>query len=127
MTGFYRNDLTPEDESLGFELNEIEDPDGAGGIYLERVRVKAVVKKLGPIDRIVKINNLATGSVAYQHQRYGTFGTTGSVGWKPYGVTCPNAPQAIRGAESGFDDDQSQPGHVPVTPKIPPDDESEKA
>lgn len=65
-------DLTGEEEDLGFQLQEIDNPDGRA--VSPPVRARAVVFQVEDWERVVKVQG-AGGRAAYQRQVHGV--------WKP--------------------------------------------
>src|SRR5579872_3537905 len=77
----YADELTREEKNWGFELLDVKDPRES---QLGRPKIKAVVYKLGPSDRIVRVATVK-GNWAYRHQRYGRMGTMTTPNWLPVG------------------------------------------
>ena len=63
--------LTPEEEQLGFRLRDIVDPNGRFARHPKKI--PAVVYELSSHDRILKVWNRNTKTSAYHFQRFGAF------------------------------------------------------
>lgn len=67
----YSDQLTPEEQQLGFRLREIIDPNGR--YARQPKKVQAVVYEINSHDRIIKVKNRNTKTLTYHFQRFGTF------------------------------------------------------
>lgn len=112
----YSDDLTSEEEQLGFKRVYLSNSDsyfyGHGSI------VPAVVFQFGECDMLIKFKN-PLGGVEYSHQKYGRYGTseTERAEWKPTSTPVPNAGLAIRSVQSGTE--ASLPGTQTINPATP--------
>ena len=111
---YYSNDLTPEDEIIGFKLLEVLNPLAE---FADEVKyVTAVVFAIGSSDRIIKLKN-PDGKPSYQHQFFGMYGDSGRNDWKPVQIAFPSAVMAIHTWQAGRDNIGD-----PIFPKVEPGD-----
>lgn len=90
----YSIELTEAERSLGFELVETHNP-GAGYAFAD-ARMRAVVRKLGPSDRVIKTVNLMNGGKpVYKLQRFGVqrFAQEVPPEWHALGTTVFETPE----------------------------------
>ena len=118
----YPTEITDNETTLGFQLRDIQNPDGH--YAFSPSTVKAVVHELDQSNRIIKATD-PNGTMFYKHQIYGVwpFEPDAEPDWKPYGDTFDFTPEeAIAKAKARVQDTST----CPVVPRIPDDDESNK-
>lgn len=93
----YSDELTAEEEALGFTKVYVSNPDS---YYGSSSIIPAVVLRLGKCSRIIKMVN-PVGGFGYSHQVFGTYGSNGRPDWQPVLTAFPTATQAIRAATNG--------------------------
>ncbi len=101
----YSDQLTPEEEQLGFRLREIVDPNNR--YTRQPKKVQAVVYDLNSHDRILRVRNPNTQTSAYHFQRFGVFDQGQSdenAAWLPLSdVGYPTLEMPKRVISSGID------------------------
>jgi hypothetical protein len=88
----FPDSLTQEEENLGYQIEETDNTEGQYAFHLHTM--KAVVCRLGPSDRIIKMRD-PSGTIIYKRQRFGTWGwdTKGTPSWLPFGDTWDYSPE----------------------------------
>ena len=121
----YSDQLTPEEERLGFRLRDIVDPKSRYARHPKKVQ--AVVYDLNAHDRILKVRNLNTKNSAYHFQRFGSFDPSPScqnAAWLPLSdVGYPTLEMPLRVIGSGIDTLKARQAGIqrPVYPCEPGD------
>jgi hypothetical protein len=87
----YPDQLSPDDASLGFALVEVDAPDAPAGATMPSVT--AIVRVLGPSERVIKVNDAPGGRAYYVRQVYGAHRQEGGDAL-PAWVTCGQYPDA---------------------------------
>lgn len=112
----YPTEITEEEIKINFELQEIKNPEAHSAF--EPDTIKAVIRKLGPSDRIIKVCD-PSGKVMYSHQRYGIFdwqeGKGSSPDWHPLRNPDDDPIVAIEKSTLGVEDNFT----AKIIPKIP--------
>jgi len=65
----FSQDLTEEEAAVGFQLQEIDNPEGQS--ITPPVRLRAVVFQVDDSQRLVKVHDAQTGQVSYRRQVHG--------------------------------------------------------
>ncbi len=111
----YPIEITEEERKLNFELQEIKNPEAH--YEFNPVTIKAVICRLGPSDRIIKLCD-PSGRVRYLHQRYGILecqkDKDSSPDWHPLREPDDDPIAAIKKSKLGVADFK-----VKIIPKIP--------
>jgi hypothetical protein len=97
----YSDVLSEQDQSLGFIRVLVANPEFEYA-YHSRL-TPAVIFPLGESDRIIKLNNPG-GQPEYQHQTFGTYGSSGKPDWLPAQTPLASAKMAIQSAQFGRDE-----------------------
>jgi len=116
----YPTELTEEEKKLGFEITDVENPEGK--FTIGPTTVKAVVNRIGPSDRVIKMQSPDGKIIDYQCERYGQFKGQEDrfpPDWLTTGLQYNNPDRAVSIAKSRKDAPLNN-----IITKIPPDSES---
>jgi hypothetical protein len=96
MSYTFSDELTEQERELGFEVKNVIDPDGTGGVLLEAAQVEAVVLTISPSRRIIKL-----AGNCYRLEIYGRFNPDGTAHWNGFvdDVASPDPGLAIMNAQ----------------------------
>jgi hypothetical protein len=121
----YSDQLTPEEEQLGFRVRDIVNPNSRFARHPRKVQ--AVVYDINSHDRIIKMRNRNTKIPTYHFQRFGAFDRSRSCensAWLPLSdVGYPTLEMAVRVIGSGIDTLKARQAGIqrPVYPCEPGD------